>query len=267
MRGGGGVAAATRAGTPAQAPIEKKSASPPCGIGKKAASKESKGATKEGKAVKLRASLGKAVRVKRAAAAAEASAALAALAGAALPTVASALPMAVPAAASSPAEGVVPSVTFAMPAPRQPKMSVSGTSETRRRLLEKPLPEKAPEDNYEISDKEDTDDEDEENQESRRANKVVPSWCADYQQKLAAQEGVDPDSIFSSRVPFCDLDAIFTDALYQQYGKKAPKRKRGSSCQWHKDRLSATEIARYRAKMGQQKRWSSLRKQTLTIEQ
>merc|ERR1719245_1244002 len=97
-------------------------------------------------------------------------------------------------------------------------------------------------------------------------NKPIPAWCADYKQALSLQEGVDPDSIFSSRVPFCDIDAIFPDALYREHRRQPPKRKRGSSCQWHKDRLSRTEIARYRAKMGQQRRWSSLRKKVITLD-
>lgn len=136
-----------------------------------------------------------------------------------------------------------------------------------RRLREKTLGAKVPEDNYEISDKEDTDDEGaEEDQDRNRANKMIPVWCVDYKQALAAQDGLDPDSIFSPRVPFCDMDAIFPDALYRERGRQPPKRKRGSSCQWQKDRLSRSEIARYRAKMGQQKRWSSLQKKVITLD-
>jgi len=154
---------------------------------------------------------------------------------------------------------------FAPPAKQHkapPKVSIPGELEPWQKFRERPLPEKVAEDNYDISDKEDTDNECEE-QDRNRANKAIPAWCVDYKQALAAQEGVDPDSIFSSRVPFCDLDGIFPDTLYARFRQKPPKRKRGSSCQWHKDRLSISEIARYRAKMGQLKRWSSLRKKVI----
>lgn len=141
------------------------------------------------------------------------------------------------------------------------KVAIQQPDEPWRRFREKPLPPKKQEDNWEISDKEDSDDEGaDEEQDRNRANKPVPTWCVDYKQALAAQEGVDPDSIFSSRVPFCDIDAIFPDTLYRERGRKPPKRKRGSSCQWAKDRLSSSNIARYRAKMGQLKRWSSIKR-------
>jgi len=179
--------------------------------------------------------------------------------------VAAAPPRLAPALAAPVAPVSAPTMAAPAPPTKPPKMSLPVELEPFRLLREKPLPKKVLEDNYEISDKEDTDDECEEEQERLRASKVVPAWSADYKQALAAQDGIDPDSIFSSRVPFCDSDAIFPDDLYRQYRQKPPRRKRGSSCQWHKDRLSASEIARYRAKMGQQKRWSSLRKKTITV--
>lgn len=129
----------------------------------------------------------------------------------------------------------------------------------------KPLPAKKPEDNYEISDKEDTDDEVDD--EDHRSMKPIPQWCVNYKEALAAQEAVDPDTIFTPRVPHCDIDTIFPDVLYRDRGIKPLRRKRGSSCQWQKDRLSRTEIARYRAKMGLVKRWSCLKKKVITVDE
>lgn len=123
------------------------------------------------------------------------------------------------------------------------------------------LPPKNPDDDYEISDKEDSADELEE---PDRSDKHVPAWSLDYSVKLTAQENVDPDTIFGSKVPICDLDMIFPDALYREWGCAPPRRKRGSSCLWHKDRLSRSEIVAYRRKMGHQRRWSVL---TKTIKQ
>jgi len=119
------------------------------------------------------------------------------------------------------------------------------------------LPPKNLDDGYEISDKEDSADESEE---PDRSDKHVPTWSLNYSEQLATQENVDPDSIFGSKVPLCDLDMIFPDALYRERGCPPPRRKRGSSCHWHKDRLSRSEINAYRQKMGHQRRWSVLNK-------
>jgi len=120
-----------------------------------------------------------------------------------------------------------------------------------------PLPPKNLEDDYEISDKEDSADELEE---PDRSDKHVPTWSLDYSEQLAVQESVDPDTIFGPKVPICNLDMIFPDALYREKGCAPPRRKRGSSCLWHKDRLSRSEITAYRQKMGHSRRWSILHK-------
>lgn len=111
-----------------------------------------------------------------------------------------------------------------------------------------PLGSKKEEDNYEISDK----DENSEGENDRdRSHKRIPRWCDDYVQRLSQQAHIDPDCIFGSQVPRCDLTAIFTDEDYKKRGKDRPKRKRGSSGEWKKDRLTQTEISEYKSKMGQ----------------
>jgi hypothetical protein len=69
------------------------------------------------------------------------------------------------------------------------------------------------EDNYEISDHEDSDQE--MVVKDRRA-KRVPEWVRDYLQVVATQADIDADTIFGTRVPKCDLDEIFNDALYRE---------------------------------------------------
>lgn len=108
------------------------------------------------------------------------------------------------------------------------------------------------EDNYEISDQ-DSDVEALENKD--RSKKSVPKWCANYAENVLRQADWDPDSIFSLRVPQCNLDDIFTDALYAQAKKQRPVRKRGSSQDWKKDRLTKTDVIFYKSRMGQKKCW------------
>lgn len=115
-------------------------------------------------------------------------------------------------------------------------------------LRQIPLPPKLLEDNYEISDGGENSDEE---HHTDRSQKAVPKWCENYLQLLARQEHVDPDSIFSSRVPQCHLDDVFTDEIYTQVGKSRPKRTRGSSGDWRRDRLTKNEVSNYKNRMGQ----------------
>lgn len=115
---------------------------------------------------------------------------------------------------------------------------------------------KRAEDNYEISDKEDSDDGGELG-EPDRSQKQEPAWCAGYLEALAAQSDVDPDTIFGCRLPRCDLEAIFTDSLYARCSRERPKRKRGSSGEWKKDRLKQDEIRMYKKKMGHTTSWTT----------
>lgn len=116
-----------------------------------------------------------------------------------------------------------------------------------------PLSPKRDEDNYEISEKDANSDEE---GEPDRSKKHVPRWCGFYLKELEAQSSWDPDSIFGSQVPRCDLNAVFTDELYKSCRKERPQRKRGSSQDWKKDRLRSAEVKDYKRKMGHVKPWT-----------
>lgn len=126
--------------------------------------------------------------------------------------------------------------------------------EARLRLRSAALPEKIPEDNYEISDGDSpADDED---RARNREKKAVPGWCGDYLKQLEAQADLDPDSIFGCRVPRCVLEEVFLDAHYEKVNKSKPKRTRGSSADWRRDKLTHKEIGAYKCKLGQLKTWA-----------
>jgi len=113
-----------------------------------------------------------------------------------------------------------------------------------------------PEDNYEISDP--GGDSDADDHAARdRSSKHVPLWCNSYLDVLAKQADIDPDTIFDSKVPHCRLEDIFLDAMYKQAGKNRPKRRRGSSGDWCKDRLTKQEIRNYKTRMGHVRSWES----------
>jgi len=129
--------------------------------------------------------------------------------------------------------------------------SPSEGDEPWRSLLETKLPPPREEDNYELSDK----GEDSEAEEPDRSHKHVPAWSKQYLQLLERQLQTDPDTIFGCRVPKVDLEVIFRDEDYRRVQKERPKRRRGSSGNWGQDRLSRAEVAEYKKKMGQFKRW------------
>mmetsp|Transcript_64059 Transcript_64059/g.116865 ORF Transcript_64059/g.116865 Transcript_64059/m.116865 type:complete len:816 (-) Transcript_64059:134-2581(-) len=124
------------------------------------------------------------------------------------------------------------------------------------RLIE--LGPKRAEDNYEIS--EHGGDSDAEDQAERdRSKKHVPKWCDNYLDVLYRQADIDPDTIFASKVPHCALEEIFSDEMYKQAGKNRPKRARGSSGDWRKDRLRREEINHYKQRMGHVRSWENER--------
>jgi len=126
------------------------------------------------------------------------------------------------------------------------------------RLRQIELKPKVAEDNYEISEPEGDSDEDAEKSRDR-GSKHVPKWCGSYLEDLEQQSDVDPDTIFSSKVSRCDLDAVFTDTVYREVGKLRPKRLRGSSGDWRKDRLTCLEIKSYKSRMGHLRSWDEER--------
>merc|ERR1740123_2856364 len=122
---------------------------------------------------------------------------------------------------------------------------------TLRQIDVKP---KLDEDNYEISEHEENSDEDADRSRDR-SGKHVPRWCSTYLEDLQRQADIDPDTIFASKVSCCDLDAVFTDDMYREVGKQRPKRQRGSSGDWRKDRLGCMEIKNYKSRMGHLRSW------------
>jgi hypothetical protein len=124
-----------------------------------------------------------------------------------------------------------------------------------------PLSPKRDEDNYEISDKGENSDDGE--TEPDRSHKHVPRWCETFLKDLQAQSSWDPDSIFGLKVPACVLDVVFTDDHYRAAGKERPRRKRGSSQDWKKDRLRSQEVKEYKRKMGHAKPWNMVCKMPL----
>lgn len=116
------------------------------------------------------------------------------------------------------------------------------------------MPEKRPEDNYEISEHGGDSDAEDLRAEAREG-KHVPKWCDKFLDQLARQTDIDPDTIFGSKVPVCQLDQVFTDPMYKQAGKNRPKRNRGSSGDWRKDRLAKSEVVEYKTRMGHLRSW------------
>lgn len=143
------------------------------------------------------------------------------------------------------------------PALMSPERSTSNLEPQRRPQL----PGKLPEDNYEISDREESSDEIP--LELDRSEKLVPGWVEGFEDRAARQFDVDPGSVFGRGVPACDLDDIFPDALYRKVNKVKIKRVRGSSCRWGPDRLKGSEIREYAQKMGQRRRLSMFQRASL----
>lgn len=134
--------------------------------------------------------------------------------------------------------------------------SAAKSLESWQILRQRPLPPPRSEDNYELSDQDaDDSDMDEAREAARRAEKPIPRWCDDYLETLRRQGDMDPDTVFGGRVPQCSLDLVFPDELYKKIGKSRPKRARGSSGDWRRDRLTPQEIVHYKRKMGQTKGW------------
>merc|ERR1712060_281553 len=117
------------------------------------------------------------------------------------------------------------------------------------------LPPRQANDNYELSEAGDDSDVDDDVLAAARSKKHIPKWCDTYMETLRKQADVDPDTVFGSRVPQCFLDDILTDTHYRAVGRSRPKRARGSSCNWSRDRLTKHEVTAYKRKLGQSKTW------------
>eukprot|EP00928_Gymnodinium_smaydae_P011160 TRINITY_DN14152_c0_g1_i1.p1 TRINITY_DN14152_c0_g1~~TRINITY_DN14152_c0_g1_i1.p1 ORF type:complete len:669 (+),score=125.95 TRINITY_DN14152_c0_g1_i1:85-2091(+) len=222
-------------------------------------------ATLEGAVVQLRARAERAEAAEAAAAAAGAAAALGGMAGPPTPAT-----LMAQASVASPLSGRRVGAKAKASRPPVPDFQPRGSPRhatqpvgdlapeppaVRLRRIE--LPPADPEDNYEISEPGDLEDEEALmlSQDRDRTHKHVPSWCASYLEDLAAQVTVDPDSIFGSRVPSCDLTSVFPDSLYATVGQNVPKRRRGSSGDWGQDKLTRMEVIAYKRVMGHRDTW------------
>lgn len=149
--------------------------------------------------------------------------------------------------------------TFGLPAnaarvirPPVPAFNSDPSAILRRRKL----PPKKPEDNYELSDV-DPESDDDARESTDRSRKQVPDWSKDFTAALSRQTNADPDSIFSHKVPPCRLEDIFGEGLYREAGKTRPVRRRGSSSDWTKDRLTHKDVRAYKERMGHKESWQN----------
>lgn len=145
--------------------------------------------------------------------------------------------------------------------PEFPALPRSPDSKPRYHPSRPQLPPKLPEDNYEISDREESSDEIP--IEVDRSNKHVPGWVEGFEEKATKQSDIDPGSIFGRGVPICDIDTIFPDSLYRKVNRVRVARVRGSSCRWGPDRLKGSEIREYAQKTGQRRRLSMFQRASL----
>jgi len=103
---------------------------------------------------------------------------------------------------------------------------------------------KKAEDNYELSEKCSTDEDSPD-----RSGKKIPDWCRNWPEKVSAQNLFDPDSIFGGKVANPDLNRIFGPDV------RSKKKRRGSSENWEKDRLTKREVDAYKKRTNQLKEW------------
>lgn len=113
-----------------------------------------------------------------------------------------------------------------------------------------PLPTSPlPEDQYEVTDWE-QEEADEEATERKRMQKNIPAWCIGWIETAKTQTSIDPETVFGTQLPKCDLEVIFGPLAQDSAYLRARKGKRGSSGEWGLDRISKTELEEYRFKMG-----------------
>ncbi len=106
-----------------------------------------------------------------------------------------------------------------------------------------------PEDQYEMTEWEDSENEmGDDEKERKRLAKRIPAWCIGWIETAKTQTSIDPDTVFGSRIPRCDLEVLFgqTNNAYL----KARKGRRGSSGEWGMDDVTRRELEEYRAIMG-----------------
>ena len=120
-------------------------------------------------------------------------------------------------------------------------------------LIKKPSKVLSPMDTYEISDREDSDTDDSDSEsENDKQKKKIPTWAQranlysaleeQYNGRIGSRK-VDPDDIFPE-VQSCDLEAIFGPKKSKQYKRRA------SSGNWAKDKVTVAEKLVYKRVMG-----------------
>jgi len=112
-------------------------------------------------------------------------------------------------------------------------------------------------DQYQITEWEDSEGEnagyeDEDSKEKRRMQKHIPSWCVGWVETAKTQTSIDPDTVFGTKLPKCDLGVIFGDKFRDNayMRTKAAGHRRGSSGEWGMDVVTRAELEDYRQVMG-----------------
>jgi len=129
----------------------------------------------------------------------------------------------------------------------QGSMKVMTHTPTEPAVRAPPIAGWRPENNYEISDREDSESSSSD-EENRAQKKPVPEWAkkSNLHKMLLKQcfgeNRPDPDDIFGE-IPACDLEVIFKQ-------KKTRYKQRGSSGYWAKDGLTVKDKRQYRKDIG-----------------
>eukprot|EP00933_Yihiella_yeosuensis_P081371 TRINITY_DN94969_c0_g1_i1.p1 TRINITY_DN94969_c0_g1~~TRINITY_DN94969_c0_g1_i1.p1 ORF type:complete len:405 (+),score=88.28 TRINITY_DN94969_c0_g1_i1:48-1217(+) len=135
------------------------------------------------------------------------------------------------------------------PLPSVPVFKAPSVADHAAALRKIPLPPPKPEDSCTVFSPE------------REDEVRIPQWCENYLEQVEkCQADVDPDTIFGTRLPICNLDEVFPPALVRKHRIEvglpaAEKRKRGDSGDWESDPLTRDEICVYKSRMGQTKSW------------
>ena len=92
--------------------------------------------------------------------------------------------------------------------------------------------------------------EDDDAKETRRLQKHVPSWCEGWVETAKTQTNIDPDTVFGTKLPKCDLSVIFGAKFRDNAYMRTKTRGRGSSGEWGLDVVTRAELDEYRQVMG-----------------
>jgi len=157
--------------------------------------------------------------------------------------------------AAAPSVPAIPSQNsnLHVPSAAQPQPNVhSQQYQSKPKTPSQPVPRPevlSPMDTYEMSDREESDSSDYDSDEDEKARKKIPKWAQKHnlipaleRQFMDGPQRLDPDEIFPE-VSTCNLELVFDQ-------KKARYKKRTSSANWAKDRVTAAEKLVYKRTMG-----------------